>query len=109
MLQVKMMFWMRCAALILYYTGAALLTLVLLLVNLRLYYPRGVDYGPDRDGADVGPQLRYIGDALGRGAGERMQELFPEGYFFTHALYGMAGGSWYAATLWGPAARGGAQ
>src|SRR6266540_1170809 len=88
--QVKMMLWMRRAALILYYTGAALLTLVLLLVNLRLYYPRGADYGPDRDGADVRPQLRFIGDALRHGAGERMQELFPEGYFFTHALYGLA-------------------
>jgi hypothetical protein len=38
----------------------------------------------------VVPQLNFIGAALRDGAGERMQTLFPEGFFFSHVLYGMA-------------------
>ncbi len=34
-------------------------------------------------------QLAYLRTALNKGAGEKMQELFPEGYFFTHVLYGL--------------------
>jgi hypothetical protein len=44
---------------------------------------------------DVGPQVReqqvaYLEQALEHGAAEDMQGLFPEGYFFTHALVGLA-------------------
>ncbi len=44
---------------------------------------------------DVGPQLReeqvkYLQRALSDGAAERMQIAFPEGFFFTHALIGLA-------------------
>src|SRR4051794_26712074 len=35
-------------------------------------------------------QLAFLRAELGDGAGERAQELFPEGYFFLHALYGLA-------------------
>lgn len=35
-------------------------------------------------------QLRYLRHALDQGAGAEMQHLFPEGYFFSHVLYGLA-------------------
>jgi hypothetical protein len=35
-------------------------------------------------------QLTFIREALGSGAGAGAQSLFPEGYFFAHALYGLA-------------------
>jgi hypothetical protein len=73
-----------------YRIGAGLITTALLVVNLELYSPGSATYGPDQLGEDVAPQLRFIGGALRRGAGERMQTLFPEGFFFTHVLYGMA-------------------
>jgi hypothetical protein len=69
---------------------ALVLTLGLLLLNLRLYWPSAADYGSGRVGPDVVPQLRFIGAALRDGAGERMQAFFPEGFFFSHALYGLA-------------------
>jgi hypothetical protein len=69
---------------------AFILTLGLLLLNLRLYWPSAADYGPDQVGADVVPQLRFIGAALRDGSGEQMQGFFPEGFFFSHALYGLA-------------------
>ena len=65
-------------------------TLALITLNLQLYSPPSADYGPDRLGGDVVPQLRFLGQALRHGAGERMQDLFPEGYLFTHVLYGLA-------------------
>jgi len=66
------------------------LALVVLLLNARLYYPRGAEYGSTRLGPDVVPGLRYVGASLRGGAGERMQGLFPEGYVFAHALYGLS-------------------
>jgi hypothetical protein len=62
-----------------------LLVLLLLLVavaNLRLYSM------PDEDEAVA--QLRFLRSSLNDGAAERMQGMFPEGYFFMHALYGAA-------------------
>ncbi|MCO1654498.1 hypothetical protein [Pseudonocardia humida] len=35
-------------------------------------------------------QLRFLESALADGAGQDMQELFPEGYFFSHVLTGLA-------------------
>lgn len=66
------------------------LALVVLLLNARLYYPRGAEYGSTRLGPDVVPRLRFVGASLRGGAGERMQGLFPEGYVFAHALYGLS-------------------
>src|SRR5262245_7936680 len=61
---------------------ATILTLGLLLLNLRLYWPNAAEYGSDTVGADVVPQLHFIGAALREGSGERMQAFFPEGFFF---------------------------
>jgi len=69
---------------------SGLSALALLTLNLQLYSPESADYGPDQLGEDVVPQLRFLGQALRRGAGERMQAVFPEGYLFTHVLYGLA-------------------
>lgn len=74
----------------LYSLCAGLTTAILLALNLRLYAPGSAAYGPEKLGRDIVPQLRFIGAALREGAGEQMQGLFPEGYFFSHALYGLA-------------------
>lgn len=67
--------------------GAALLVTAFVSVSqLRLYLPR-------LPASDAPAQLRYLGAALRTGAGERMQALFPEGWFFCYALYGL---SWTA-------------
>jgi len=42
--------------------------------------------GPDR----VASQVRWLTGAIDRGAPEEMQQLFPEGAFFTHVLTGLA-------------------
>jgi hypothetical protein len=57
-------------------------TLGLGLLNWRAYRPG--------DPSTTIAQLRYLKGALDDGAAERMQGLFPEGYVFTWALYGIA-------------------
>jgi hypothetical protein len=79
---------------------AAVLVALLLILNLRFYLPSSADYAPDRLGPDVVSQLNFIGAALRDGAGQRMQRLFPEGFFFSHALYGLA---WVDAGMRRPA------
>jgi hypothetical protein len=77
-----------------------LITLPFLVLNLRLYAPGANAYGPDALGPDVVPQLNFIGEALRNGQGEEMQQLFPEGYFFSYVLYGL---SWVEVGLRHPA------
>jgi hypothetical protein len=60
----------------------ALFFALLLLLNSRLYGP----LDPDLTTA----QLRHLATALERGGAERMQALFPEGFVFTWALFGLA-------------------
>lgn len=60
----------------------ALALAFLLLLNVRLHRPGGT--------RAVQAHLRYLEGALGEGAAEEMQELFPEGYVFTWPLYGLA-------------------
>ena len=59
-------------------------SLVLGIINFRLYY---TDTNPEHE--DVVAQLAFIKERLENGAGEEMQQYFPEGYFFTHVLYGL--------------------
>ena len=68
-----------------YIVAALAVTLLLLTVNVRLYTSA---YDPQH--SDVMAQLRFIRTALDGGAGMDMQQFFPEGYFFSHALYGLA-------------------
>lgn len=61
-------------------------TLTLGRCNVRLYSPV-----PERTQyADVEGQFNALRQALDDGAAERMQGLFPEGYFFSYILYGLA-------------------
>lgn len=55
--------------------------LPVLLFNLRLHHVPGDE--------EVAAQLHFLDAAIAEGAAERMQPLFPEGYFFTHLLYGL--------------------
>jgi len=59
-------------------------SLTLGIINFRLYYS---EYNPQH--SDVVAQLAFIKSALQNGAGEEMQQFFPEGYFFTYVLYGL--------------------
>ena len=81
---------MRRALRLVYRTLAALLTLLLLSWQLRLYLPAAAAYGVDEAPPDAEAQLRFIKASLSGGSGEEMQGLFPEGFFFTHVTYGLA-------------------
>lgn len=72
-----------------YVAVAAALSLVLVAVGVGLARP-GVPDESDALAAGVPAQLTFVGNALRDGAGERMQALFPEGFFFSHALHGLA-------------------
>lgn len=74
----------------LYVLCAITLTVLLVLVQSRLYWPPESVAGPGQISPDLLAQLRFLRGALERGAGEEMQTLFPEGYFFSHVLYGLA-------------------
>src|SRR5262245_34122198 len=70
--------WVRWA----YVAAAAVVTVAVLVPNARLY----------RSGQSTGgvvAQLHHLRGELRSGAGEDMQRLFPEGYFFSHVLYGL--------------------
>jgi hypothetical protein len=58
-------------------------------LTARLYAQSPLDRDAPAVVADALPRLAFLRDALDAGAGERMQELFPEGYFFSHVLYGL--------------------
>lgn len=58
----------------------------LVYLNARLYYqPKFQNCN-----VDVYHQLQFLKTQLQEGAGEEMQQLFPEGFLFIHALYGLA-------------------
>ncbi|WFE59932.1 hypothetical protein [Micromonospora sp. WMMD712] len=67
---------------------ALLLTAAALLGAVRLVVPATA--GPDGEPPGVARQLAFLRAALDDGAGEDAQALFPEGWFFAHALYGLA-------------------
>ena len=61
-------------------------TFILASCNLRLYskVPETTQY------KDTEAQFAFLKSALQNGAAEEMQTVFPEGYFFTHVLYGLS-------------------
>ncbi|WP_201753283.1 hypothetical protein [Micromonospora rubida] len=67
---------------------AALLSAVALLGAVRLLMPATA--GPDEQPPGVARQLTFLRSALDDGAGTDAQAMFPEGWFFAHALYGLA-------------------
>ena len=67
---------------------AALVTVLLIVLNLRLYYSPYSRAGElDTEGL---AQLRFLDDAIAAGAADQMQRLFPEGFVFLHALHGLS-------------------
>lgn len=73
----------RALARAVYVAVAALLTLLILVPQVHLYRD-------DQPRTDVIAQLHFLRAELNSGTGEEMQGMFPEGYFFSHALYGLA-------------------
>jgi hypothetical protein len=61
----------------------AFLCIVLLIWNLRAY-------APVKNSETSLAQLRFISAKLKTGTAEEMQRIFPEGFFFSWALYGLA-------------------
>lgn len=62
----------------------------LLFVNVRLYdTPASKVIQGDTVNLDVLHELRGLGDALHDGAADKMQTVYPEGYVFFTALYGL--------------------
>ena len=86
--------------------AAVLVTLTALVAAVRLVAPQDGTSGVRR-------QLAFLRSALDDGAAEDAQKLFPEGYFFLYALYGLASvdvgdaeeARWALARLEAPAGR----
>ena len=69
--------------------AAVMVTGVVTLATVRSHTPSPLERTDADVVADALPRLEFVREALHEGAGTAMQELFPEGYFFTHALYGL--------------------
>jgi hypothetical protein len=68
--------------------AAVAVSLLALVGMVRLVAPATA--GTDGEPPGVRRQLAFVRSELDRGAAERAQQTFPEGYFFLHALYGLA-------------------
>lgn len=64
------------------------LLVALLLMQLHRY--SAADYRAPGGGPDLQQQLNWMSSSLRQGGGEATQLWYPEGYFFVHALYGLA-------------------
>jgi hypothetical protein len=85
--------------------GAALAlvaTLAATTLAVRLHARSPLDRDDAGVVADALPRLEFLRHALDDGAATRMQQLFPEGYFFLHVLNGL---SWVDVGLRSPARR----
>ncbi|MFI7446009.1 hypothetical protein ACIBQX_00795 [Nonomuraea sp. NPDC049714] len=67
--------------------AAVVISLCALAGAVRLVVPATA--GPTGEPAGVQRQLTFLRATLDGGAGDDAQRLFPEGYFFLHALYGL--------------------
>lgn len=67
---------------VLYTLLAASLSGIILILNLRAYSPGDLE--------TTVAQLAFLKEAMVQGAADRMQDVYPEGYVFTWALYGAA-------------------
>ncbi len=67
-----------------------LVAIILLVLNVRLYKDVDVPAFADELHSETIQQLNFLGDALRNGAADDMQALFPEGFVFTNALYGLS-------------------
>ncbi|MBB6173749.1 hypothetical protein HNR23_003809 [Nocardiopsis mwathae] len=65
-------------------------TTIVGLSTIRSYTPSPLSRPVSEGVTDAPVRLAFLRSELESGGGERMQALFPEGYFFTHALYGLS-------------------
>ena len=63
--------------------------LVIVLANVRLYVPSPLARTNDRAPRHLARQLAASRAALDAGTATEMQQLFPEGYYFSHLFYGL--------------------
>lgn len=70
--------------------GVIALALVVFWLNTRLYLAPATQPDFDEVPRNAVAHLAWIREALVDGAAEDMQRLFPEGFFFSHVLYGLA-------------------
>lgn len=64
---------------------------LLVIVNIRVYHtPETKTSKNDSLNIDLLKELRFLEAALADGADLKMQEIYPEGYIFMNALYGLA-------------------
>lgn len=70
--------------------GRAVFIVVAVVLTLLICVPQARLYRDEQPRTDIIAQLRFLRAELGAGLGEEMQGLFPEGFFFAHALYGLA-------------------
>jgi hypothetical protein len=68
--------------------AAVAVSLCALVGMVRLVAPATA--GTDGEPPGVHRQLAFVRGELDGGAGDRAQQTYPEGYFFLHALYGLA-------------------
>jgi hypothetical protein len=65
--------------------------LYLLYLNYRLYYQPQMESVAGRPlNQDLLSQLRFLKTRMHQGAGEDMQQLYPEGFVYLNALYGLS-------------------
>ena len=70
---------------------AIVVLLVILFSNINLYYTPEITFvAPDSVRADLLKELRGLKSALHDNADIKMQRLYPEGYLFMNAIYGLA-------------------
>jgi hypothetical protein len=71
-------------------TLAVLFIIALLWVNRMLYYePETIVIDGEEINGDVLNQLTFLQKVIDGGADEEMQKIYPEGYVFINALYGL--------------------
>lgn len=68
----------------------AFLAVVLLWLNAKLYLPPVAEEDRGKVPRTAEAHLSWLRGELDDGSGEEMQRLFPEGYFFSYGLYGLA-------------------
>lgn len=81
---------MKLFLLLLYGLFCVVVAVLLISMNVRFYHESDVDETSPSLQVDLLQQLRYLKGELTAGLGSQMQERYPEGYVFVHALYGLA-------------------
>lgn len=72
------------------YSALFIAIAIILYLNVRLYYqPRWSTTSPQIN-QSVEAQLNYLQKRMHEGAAEDMQKIYPEGYLFLNALYGLS-------------------